>query len=361
MTTTLHPPSAHSRPTRGPRDAVRWRWDDVHLLGTGVVVPEEERTTAQLEERLAPLYRRLGFRPGWVEAVTGIASRRLWPEGTSYLDGAVAAAEEALQEAGLAAQDLQAIVSCSVYRHRLEPSLASELQGRLGIGHHAVNFDLSNACLGFLSGMATVANMIALGQIEVGLVVSAEDASPVLESTLQRLASPTADIHAFKDNLATLTLGSAATAVVLASGTAVRRGHQLLGGTVHAAAEHHGLCRGDAGGMVTDSVQLLREGVSLASRTWLDFRSVLGWGPGEVGAAAMHQVGKAHHEAIVRALGVPDARAPRTFPWLGNVGSCGVPATAFLAARQGLVAEGDALALLGIGSGLNCAMLGVRW
>ena len=172
---------------------------------------------------------------------------------------------------------------------------------------------------------------------------------------------PNADIHTFKDNLATLTLGSAATAVVLTSGARSRTRHQLHGGTSLSASHHHGLCHGDANGMTTDSVQLLREGVSLATNTWSAFRDTLGWGPHDVNVAAMHQVGKAHHETIIKQLGIPVANAPQIYPWLGNVGSCGVPVTTFLARDQGLLQAGSRAAMMGIGSGINCTMLGVTW
>jgi 3-oxoacyl-[acyl-carrier-protein] synthase-3 len=352
---------AQPEPGAAPTRAVRMRWDDVLVEGATVRVPERSLTTAEIEDRIKPLYRKLGFKPGWVEAVTGIQARRLWPVGTSYLDGAVQAARAAMAEAGVRPDEVQALVSCSVYRHRLEPSLACEIQGELGIGSWCLNHDVSNACLGFLTGLSQVANMIALRQIEVGLVVASEDAGPVLEATIERLCAADADIHAFKANLATLTLGSCAAAVVLTSKRRARRAHQLLGMTTLSATEHHGLCEGDAGGMITDSVRLLREGVSLAGRTWAEFTDLVGWSVGDVRAAAMHQVGKAHHDTIVRHLGLPPDRAPQVYPWLGNIGSCGVPATTFLARDQARFGDGDRVALLGIGSGLNCAMMAMRW
>ena len=350
----------HAGTQRVPTRAVRLRWDDVHIEGTAVVVPEGRLATAELEDAIRPLYRKLGFKPGWVEAVTGIAERRVW-QGRTAVDGAVQAAREALATAGVAPHEVGALVSCSVYKHRLEPSIACEIQGALGIGAGCINYDVANACLGFLSGMTQVANMIALGQIEVGVVVAGEDARPVLDATVQRLTAPDAGIATFKDNLATLTLGSAACAVVLTSPRRARSRHRFLGGTILSATHQHHLCAGDANGMVTDSVALLREGVSLARQTFGAFTEILGWGPTDLRTAAMHQVGKAHHDTIVRELGLHADQAPQIYPWMGNIGSCGVPVTAFLAKDQGHFADGDTVALMGIGSGINCAMLGVSW
>lgn len=347
--------------SRVPSRAVRLRWDDVFIDGAAVIVPEQRLATAELEERIRPLYRKLGFKPGWVEAVTGIAERRMWRAGRTAVDGAVDAARQAMAEAGVQPSEVQALVSCSVYKHRLEPSIACEVQGELGIGAHCINYDVANACLGFLSGMTQVANMIALGQIDVGVVVASEDAAPVLEATVARLTAPGADIHAFKDNLATLTLGSAACAVVLTSNRRARTSHRFLGGTILSATHHHQLCAGDANGMVTDSVALLREGVALATQTFAEFSDILGWSRDDLQTAAMHQVGKAHHDTIVKQLGLHPDKAPQIYPWMGNIGSCGVPVTTFLARDQGHFRDGDQVVLMGIGSGINCAMLGVSW
>lgn len=358
-TLTVHPTSAlASAPSPSP---VALRWSDVALDGLAAVLPHNRRTTREIEQALSPLYRRLGLKPGWVETVTGIAERRLWGRGQTFLDGAVEASRQAMDEAGVTARDLGAVISCSVYKPRLEPSMACEIQGALGVGSHAFNFDVANACLGFLTGLQLAADQIALGRMEAALVVSAEDAGPVLGATLAALTSPSADIHAFKSHLATLTLGSAAAAAVLVRADRARSTHRLVGGTVLSAAEHHGLCVGDAGGMQTDSVTLLREGVALAGRTREAFSDVLGWSPGDLSAAALHQVGRAHHDAVTRRLGVPVDRSPAIYSELGNVGSCGVPVTAVRARDEGRLRPGSTLALMGIGSGLNCMMLGVTW
>ena len=66
-------------------------------------------------------------------------------------------------------------------------------------------------------------------------------------------------------------------------------------------------------------------------------------------------------KALTKALSIPEARVPLTFPWAGNVGACGVPLTLAVSAEQGLVRPGQRVALMGIGSGLNCAMMGVEW
>ena len=74
-----------------------------------------------------------------------------------------------------------------------------------------------------------------------------------------------------------------------------------------------------------------------------------------------HQVGSAHRRKLYEALGLDLAKDFSTFETLGNMGSVSLPATLALAAEAGAVRAGDKVALLGIGSGLNCMMLSLEW
>ena len=87
----------------------------------------------------------------------------------------------------------------------------------------------------------------------------------------------------------------------------------------------------------------------------------LGWSLDVLDHAVMHQVSKVHTEAIARALEIPLDRVPVIYPEHGNVGPASVPMTLASAAADGRVKKGDRVALLGIGSGLNCAMAEVVW
>ena len=64
---------------------------------------------------------------------------------------------------------------------------------------------------------------------------------------------------------------------------------------------------------------------------------------------------------MLESLGLPQDRDYATFPWLGNTGSVALPITLALAVENGFVQPHDHVALLGIGSGINCLMLAVDW
>ena len=74
-----------------------------------------------------------------------------------------------------------------------------------------------------------------------------------------------------------------------------------------------------------------------------------------------HQVGATHQNTILEAIGVPRERDFTTFRYLGNIGTVSLPITAAIAEERGFLAAGDLVGFLGIGSGLNCLMLGVEW
>jgi 3-oxoacyl-[acyl-carrier-protein] synthase-3 len=337
------------------------RYRRVHVQAIEVLVPPDELTTAALEGMLSPLYRRIGIPERVLESLTGVSARRFWGEGTTPSGAAVQVTRRLLERHGVPPGGIGALVSTSVCKEFLEPPIASLVAGDLGLGEGCANFDVGHACLGFMTGMTTVANLIELGQIEAGLVVAGESSRTVTEATVRRLLQPGVDFRTYGENLATLTLGSMAVAALLVHERHSVDGHPLLGGVSRAATRHSRLCLGTATEMKTDAATLLREGVALARTTWAAAREELAIGPGDVTEFALHQVGKTNHDALMRELELPPARVLRLYTQHGNVGAAGVPFTLASAAEQGRLKRGDLAMLMGIGSGLNCSMLGIQW
>jgi len=337
------------------------RYQRVFIEGIEVVEPPVEVSTRSLEKMLGPLYRRLGLSEGLLQGLTGVASRRFWPEASTSADGATQAARALLERHGVGVGEVEALVSTSVSKDFLEPPIASLVGGDLGVGAGCANFDVGHACLGFMTGMLTVANLIELGQIEVGLVVAGESSRKVTQATVRRLLQSSSDFGTFRDNLATLTLGSMGVAALLVHERRARCGHRLLGGVSRASTRHSKLCLGTATEMTTDAPTLLKAGVALAASTYEALHDELSLERGVEREHVLHQVGKANHDALIERLGLPAHRVLRLYEDYGNVGAAGVPFTLASAVAAGRLPEGDEALLLGIGSGLNCTMLGIRW
>ena len=342
------------------------RFEHVHLEAFGHALPDEVATSAELEEQLAPLYERLGLSVGRLELMSGIAERRFWPEGTRPSEVATLAAEDALARSGIDRARLGMLVHASVCRDFLEPATASVVHGALGLPDTCVAFDLSNACLGFVNSMVVVARAIEAGECEAGLVVAGEDGGPLVRRTLRHLVeTPGLGRRELKLAYASLTIASGAAACVLTRDDLSRVDRRLVGGASLAATEHVGLCQGDHadGGdplMETDSERLLQAGNALAGRTWARLLEELGWRAEEVERVVTHQVGAAHRKLLLETLGIEPERDYPTVGTLGNIGSVSLPLTFDLAERAGHITPGQRVALLGIGSGLHCSMLGVR-
>ena len=321
-------------------------------LEAPVVVP-----SSYFDDELAATLRRLRLPRGLLERVAGVKERRWWDADTAFDDAAISAGAKALAESGVDAADVGLLINTSVTRAHLEPSVASKVHDGLGLPPSAMNFDLTNACLGFVNGLTLAAGLIDSGQIRYALIVDGEDPRATQEATLARLSRPETTREEYLQEFATLTLGSGAAAAVLGPSRDHPGGHRVVGGVSRAATQHHGLCVGGIDGMQTDATGLLEGGIGLVLEAWHE--AVDEWGWGAMDRYVMHQVSTVHIKAIVDALGLDRRSVPLTFPTLGNVGPASLPIT--LAAEADDLSAGDRVLCVGVGSGLNTTMTEIVW
>ena len=344
---------------------MRFRHACIESLAT--VLPEEVWTSAQIEERLRPLYERLKLPAGRLELMTGIKERRMWPVGTKPSDASAKAGKAVLQRSGINPEQVEVLIHCAVSRDMLEPATASFAHHKMGLGASCQIFDLSNACLGFLNGLVTLGAMVDSGQIQCGLVVAGENGRPLVEQTVRHLLAAPLNRNEIKPFFANLTIGSGAVAAIVCHEDLLPAGpkHRLLAGASRAATQHSALCQGDTAGqglqMETDSEELLVAGVDVAGDTWKIFELETGWTRATPDHLICHQVGSTHRRKLYEAVGLDRAKDFSTFETLGNTGAAALPTALALAVDQGVVKPGHKAALLGIGSGINCLMLAVEW
>lgn len=342
------------------------KFSDVVIESLAVVMPPEVLTSAAVEQRLAPLYERLGLPEGRLELMTGIRERRLWPPGTRPSDASAAAGHAVLEKSRLGADAVELFMHSAVSRDMLEPATASFAHRKIGLPATAQIFDVSNACLGFLNALTVAAGLIQSGQIRCAMVASGENGGPLIEQTLRTMLDPALTRQTIKPFFANLTIGSGAVAAMVCHRDLAPDGHRLIGGVARAATQHSELCQGDTHGadalaMQTDSEALLVAGVELARETWREFTATTGFDGTNTQRFICHQVGSAHRRKLYETLGLDLAKDFSSFETMGNTGSVALPATLALAAEAGVLHRGDRVGLLGIGSGLNCLMLAVEW
>ena len=202
-------------------------------------------TSADLEKRLNGSMTRMRLPPRPIELLTGIQERGVWPQGTTVSEVAARAGRRALAVGGIDPVEVGLLINTSVCKDFLEPSMAALVHGSLGLGPHCRNFDVANACLGFLNGIEIAGALIDAGVIETALLVDGESSGDIVDATVRRLLQPDATAQDFWDNFATLTLGSAAVAMVLRRADRSRTNHRVKASIALSDTENNRLCVGN--------------------------------------------------------------------------------------------------------------------
>jgi 3-oxoacyl-[acyl-carrier-protein] synthase-3 len=336
-------------------------FESVVILSLAAADAPISLTSKEISQRLKPTMDRLGVRENLLEEISGIASRRIWNPETSPSDAATLAAEKAIQDSGIDRSRIGVIISTSVSRDFLEPSAACMVHGNLGLASDCLNFDVANACLGFLNGMDIAARMIEREELDYALVVAGESSRPLIEATTERLLDQDVGAAQFREEFASLTLGSGAAAMIMTRRELAPGGHTYRGSVTRSATQFNQLCQGNMDRMRTDTGMLLSAGLELAAQTFEASCSTLDWSVDEMDQFIIHQVSKVHTESLVKTLGLNPDKVHAIYPHMGNIGPASVPIVLAKVEEAGKLKKGDRIALLGIGSGLNCAMAEVVW
>jgi len=329
---------------------------DTALVSVAHVDAPEVVTSAHFDEVLAETYERIGAQPGLLENLAGIRERRWWPEGHLFTDVAAAAGAKAIEASGVRVDEIGLLIDTSVSRDRLEPSSAVTVHNALDLPSSCLNFDITNACLGFINAIQVAGSMIDSGQINYALIVDGEGSRYTQQRTLARLAGPEATMADLFAEFATLTVGSGGAAAVVGRHSENPGSHRVVGGIARADTSYHNMCVGSLEQMRTDTKALLDGGLQVSKLTWGDAEE-RGWM--EVDRYILHQISQVHTTMLCERLGIDMAKAPLTYPFLGNVGPASIPIT--LSREVDSLHAGDKVLLLGIGSGINTMGIELTW
>lgn len=347
------------------------QYTNVCLESFGYTLPAEAVSTSEIEVRLAPLYDRLRMPQGRLELMSGISARRFWPKGMPPSVQSIESCRLAIEAAGIATEDIGALMHGSVCRDFLEPATAAGVHHAVGLPSECMIYDVSNACLGLLNGIVQAANMIELGQIKAALVVGTESGRDLVENTIASLnRDESLTRRTVKNAVASLTIGSGSCAVLVTHADISCTGNRLRTAVWRAETSHHQLCQsgrdeaadlGVAPLMHTDSETLMREGIATGVSTYRRFLDEADWSPDQLNRTFCHQVGGTHRKAMLDSLDLDPSNDFATLEWLGNTGSVALPVTMAIGLERGFVEPGQYVGMLGIGSGINCLMLAVEW
>lgn len=311
----------------------------VRILGTGTAFPGRPIPTAEVVARSMP-----GKDPATIEAKTGIRSRHWAEPGALMSDLAASALRDAVTAAGIAPADLRRVILVTATGgDSIGPATANAVIHTLGIDNRCDGFDLTNACMGFVTAFDVAARSVATGVGPVGIVAV---------ELMSRFIRP-------EDPRPYVVFGDGAAAAVLGPG---RPGEGVLGsfagndggngGTVYSAhpmltrrveAVKFAVPNADMGRIVIDAIQrsaravLDQCGEDLAAVDWV----------------LPHQPNGAMLDTMVEALGIDRARFVPVVDEVGSVVSASIPTSLDRLMRTRAVKAGDRILMIGVGSGLS--------
>ncbi|MEV6210395.1 ketoacyl-ACP synthase III [Kitasatospora sp. NPDC051914] len=324
------------------------RIPSVGITAVGSGLPARVLTSQQLQDEVvAGSGLRLPER--MFEKATGIATRRFAADDEYASTLALAAARNALGNAGYDPLDIDLLVYASATRDVCEPATAHLVQAELGSRAHA--FDVSNACNSFINGIDVARAMILAGRARRTLVVTGETPSRAMRRDPSGLAD-------FRDGFAGYTFGDAGAAVVVEP---VERGgildvetetaseHWAVGGIPGGGSRHP---RGDEYSYFRGGGKELRgvfEKIGGDILTRVAARTGLGWDA--YARVLVHQVTVPYLERFVELTGVPQEKLVLTVPELGNVASATLGVQ--LDRIHGGLRSGDKVLMVGLGGGVS--------
>ncbi len=335
------------------------KFKNVSLHSWNYLSPEFTLSSDEIEAQLSLTYERLKLPAGRLELQTGIQRRGYWMKGDRPSRIASLAAKPLLSNFNPA--DIGLLIHASVCRDFLEPATAAVVHHNLSLSKHAMMFDLSNACLGVVTATLMASQLIESGAIKAALIVSGENSGPLLLKTLEILKTDqTLTRQSIKKYIASLTIGSAATAWIVCRSDMASGKPKILGGVTQTDSDAVELCQGSGTleelVMETDSEALMKAGVILAKSTFDEY--LINFNPPQKIIA--HQVGSTHRRGFQEALGITSLPDFLTYPDFGNTGSAALPLTFMRAMESGFFNRGDQVAFTGIGSGLTSSMLSME-
>lgn len=321
------------------------------ITGTGFAAPDRVLTNADMEKIVDTT-------DEWITSRSGIKQRRFAKEGEFTSDLAVQASKQALDQAGLQAEELDLIVLATVTPDYPFPATSCVVQEKLG-AVNAAAFDISAGCTGLIYALTVANQFINTGMYRNILVVGAEVISRILD---------------WQDRTTCVLFGDGAGAVVLQP---VSKGRGILACELGTDGTGVPLLFQPAGGSrepaTAESVTGRRHYLTMAGKEVFKFAVRV---MGEVADKAIvkagltiedidliipHQANTRIIESAAKRLGVDMNKVFVNVDRYGNTSAASIGIALAEAVREGRIKDGDTLVLVGFGTGLTWGACVLRW
>jgi 3-oxoacyl-[acyl-carrier-protein] synthase-3 len=311
-----------------------------------------------LPDRIVPnseFEKTLDTSDAWIRSRSGIERRRFAADGQTTSDLAVLAAQAALDDAGLAADDIDGILVATSTPDLTFPAVATMVQSALGMTR-GFAFDVQAVCAGFIYGLANADAMIRSGQANRLLVIGAETFSRIMD---------------WQDRATCVLFGDGAGAIVVGAaegaGTAADRG--ILACDLNSDGRYREMLYVDGGPSTTGTAGKLRMQGNPLFRQAVEKLTT-------TAETALHRAGLSHddidwivpHQANIRIiagtakkLDVPMERVIVTVQDHGNTSAASIPLALSVGVKDGRIRRGDLIVFEAIGGGLAWGAVALRW
>jgi len=319
-----------------------------HVIGCGAYLPKTILTNHDLAKRV-------DTSDEWIRTRTGIRERRVAAPGEKTSDLAFEAAQAALANAGATPSDLDLIVCATTTPDETFPSVATKLQGRLGMTRGAA-FDVQAVCTGFLYALAIADNFIRSGQARSVLVVGAECMTRLLD---------------WNDRTTCVLFGDGAGAVVLTAGEGAgdNSDRGVLNTKLYSDGRLHDLLYVDGGPSTTQTTghlrmhgkEVFRHAVNDIAAAIMASLEEAGLAIGEIDWFVPHQANQRILDGTAKKLGIGPEKMVSTVALHGNTSAASVPLALATAVGDGRIKRGDLVLLEAMGGGLTWGAALLRW
>lgn len=323
----------------------------VGIIGMGTYVPEKIVTNKDLEKIV-------DTDDEWIVDRTGIKERRIADAGVATSDLATRAAQNALADAGISANDIDLIIVATATPDMFFPSVACIVQDNLKASKAAA-FDLAAGCSGFVYGLVVGTQFIKAGLYKKILVIGAETLSRILDWT---------------DRNTCVLFGDGAGAAVLGE---TEPGCGILGTHLGADGAGGDLLKLPAGGSrcpaSAETVSTKQHFVHMNGNEVFKFATKVmgeaalkaldnaGLTAADVDVLIPHQANIRIIQSAAKRLKMPADKVIINVDRYGNTSAASIPIALEEAVKTNKVKKGDVIVLVGFGAGLTWASCVIKW
>lgn len=324
---------------------------NTRIVGTGHCLPE----TVVTNDDLAKI---MDTSDEWISSRTGIRQRRLVKEETTA-SLAASAAQKALEDAGIQAEDIDLIIVATLSADYITPSCACEVQDMIG-AKRAVAFDLNAACSGFLFALNTASMYLKQGVYKNAIVIGAESLSRILD---------------WDDRSTCVLFGDGAGAVVVQATEDDAEGQGIISFTQSSDGARGMVLSGvnrtnnnplistgtEPGYLQMNGQEVYKFAVSTVPACITEVLEKAGMDISEIKYFLLHQANVRILQSVGKRLKVSEEKIPISLDHCGNVSAASVPILLDEINKKGMLEKGDKIVLAGFGGGLTWGACVLEW